>query len=164
MRLDLKKNLSDAEITLDKALERALHIEAVTTIEEENNEPRVSSIQSIENTQLVYSIKDLVQTLQTNQSNRQDCQKLSSQGAGPKQFMRGGQRSSKKTIIAITEAALMIDEPIPIVERNRQDQEARTQAETGRTRVVPSSQRQRLVLREKMSLLRSAKSCIYGTL
>ena len=154
VRLDLKKNLSDAEITLDKALERALHIEAVTTIEEENNEPRVSSIQSIENTQLVYSIKDLVQTLQTNQSNR----------GGAKKVYARRWTQFKKTIIAITEAALMIYEPIAIVERNRQDQEARTQAETGRTRVVPSSQRQRLVLREKMSPLRSAKSCIYGTL
>ena len=54
-----------------------------------------------------------------------------------------------ETIIAITEAALIIDEPIGTVERDRQHQEARTEAEIGRTRVVPSSQRQRWVLREK---------------
>ena len=48
-----------------------------------------------------------------------------------------------ENIIAITEAALIIDEPIATVERNRQHQEAGTEAEIGRTGVVPSSQRQR---------------------
>ena len=71
VRLDLRKFLGDADMTLDKALERARHIEAVTRIEEEDNEPRLSAIQSNENTQLVNSNNDLVRTLQTNQSNRQ---------------------------------------------------------------------------------------------
>ena len=44
VRLDLRKNLGDADMTLDRALERALHIEAVTRIEEEDNKPRVSAI------------------------------------------------------------------------------------------------------------------------
>ena len=35
--------MGDANMTLDKALERALHIEAVTRIEEEDNEPWVSA-------------------------------------------------------------------------------------------------------------------------
>ena len=96
VRLDLRKNLGDADMTLDKALERALHIEAVTRIEEEDNEPRVSAIQSNENTQLVNSINDLVQTLQTNQPNRRENQKFSSQGARPKDFLRGSQRSSRE--------------------------------------------------------------------
>ena len=74
VRIDLKIYLGDADMTLDKALERALDIEAVTRIEEEDNEPRGSAIQSNENTQLVNSINDLVRTLQTNQSNRQDNQ------------------------------------------------------------------------------------------
>ena len=39
VRLDLRKNIGDAGMTLDKALERALHIEAVTRIEEVDNEP-----------------------------------------------------------------------------------------------------------------------------
>ena len=69
MQHDLRKNLGDADRTLDKVLERALHIEAVTRIEEEDNEPRVSAIQSNENSQLVNSISDLVRTLQTYQSN-----------------------------------------------------------------------------------------------
>ena len=71
--------MGDADITLDNAIERALHIEAVTRIEEDS-EPQVSAIQSNKNTQLVNSINDLVQTLQTNQFNRQDNQKFSSQG------------------------------------------------------------------------------------
>ena len=66
VQLDLRKNLGDADMTLDKALERALHIEAVTRIEEEDNEPRVSAIQSNEKTQLGNPINDLVRTLQTN--------------------------------------------------------------------------------------------------
>ena len=48
-----------------------------------------------------------------------------------------------ETIIAITEAALIIDEPITTVERNCQHHEAIREAEIGRTRVEPSSQRQR---------------------
>ena len=96
VRLDLRKNLGDADMTLDKALERALHIEAVTRIEEEDNEPRISAIQSNENTQLVNSINDLVQTLQTNQPNRRENQKFSLQGAQPKEFLRGSQRSSRE--------------------------------------------------------------------
>ena len=82
---------------LDKALERALHIEEVTRIGEEDNEPLVSAIQSNENIQLVNLINDLLRTLQTNQSNRQDNQKFSSKGARPKAFMRGSERISRET-------------------------------------------------------------------
>ena len=96
VRLDLRKNLGDTDMTLDKTLERALHIEAVTRIEEEDNEPRVSAIQSNENTQLVNSINDLVQTLQTNQPNRQENQKFSLQRARPKEFLRGSEQSSRE--------------------------------------------------------------------
>ena len=77
VQVDLRKNLGDADTTSDKALERALHIEAVTRFEEKENEQRVSAILSNENTQLVNWINDLVRTLQTNQSNRQDNQKFS---------------------------------------------------------------------------------------
>ena len=74
----------------------ALHIEAVTRIEKEDNEPRVSAIQSNENTQLVNSINDLVRTLQTNQPNIQENQKFSSQEARQKEFLRGSERSSRE--------------------------------------------------------------------
>ena len=45
-----------------------------------------------------------------------------------------------ETMKAITEAALIIDEPIATVERECQHQEARTEAEIGLLRIVPSSQ------------------------
>ena len=96
VRLDLRKNLGDADMNLDKAFERALCIEAVTRIEEEDNEPRVSAIQLNGNTQLVNSINDLVRTLQTNQPNSQKNQTFSSQGARPKDFLRGSEQSSRE--------------------------------------------------------------------
>ena len=76
VQLGLRKNLVDANITLDKALEIGLHIEAVTKIEEENSDPRVSAIQWNENFQLFSLINDLVRTLQINQSKSQDNQRL----------------------------------------------------------------------------------------
>ena len=85
MQLDLREKLGDADVNLDKALEGALHIEAVTRIEEQDNEPRVSATQ--ENNQLVNSVNDLVRTLQINQSNRQDNQNFLPQGfRGQKKF------------------------------------------------------------------------------
>ena len=63
MRLDLRNNSGDADMTLYKAFERALHIEAVTRTEEKDNEPLVSAIQSNENTQLVNLINDLERAL-----------------------------------------------------------------------------------------------------
>ena len=71
MQINLGKNLRNADMILDRALERALHIEAVTRTELEDNEVLISAIQSNENTQLVNSINKLVRTLLTNQSNRQ---------------------------------------------------------------------------------------------
>ena len=96
VRLDLIKNLGEADMTLDRDLERALHIEAVARIEEEDNEPWVSAIQSKENSQLLNSINDLARTLQTNQPNRQGNQKFSSQGVRPKEFLRGSERNSRE--------------------------------------------------------------------
>ena len=78
-----------------------------------------------------------MQTLQTNQSNRQGNQKFPSQRARPKEFLRGSKRSSRETgekieiIITITEAELIIDKPFATVERDCQHQEARTEAEIG---------------------------------
>ena len=54
-----------------------------------------------------------------------------------------------ETIIAMTETPLIVDDSIKTVEHNCQLQKARTEAEIGRTRVVPSSQRQQCVLRRK---------------
>ena len=60
----MKKILIDTDMTLDKALERAVNIEAVTWNEEEDNELRVSAIQSNKKSYLVNSVIDLVTTLQ----------------------------------------------------------------------------------------------------
>ena len=125
VRLDLRKNLGDADMTLDKALERALHIEAVTRIEEEDNEPRVSVIQSNENTQLVNSINDLVQTLQTNQLIGERIKSFHRKERGQKSFCAVVSEVQERTkieieiLIAILEAALSIDETITKVERVR---------------------------------------------
>ena len=118
VRLNLRWTLGDANMTLDKVLERALHIETVTRIEEGYNEPPVSAVQSNENTQLVNSIKDLVRTLQTDQSNRQDNEKFFLKERGQRSFYAERSEVQQKpeieieTIIAITEAALIIVEPI----------------------------------------------------
>ena len=134
VRLDLRKNLGDADMTLYKSLEGALHIEAVTRTEEEDNKPRVSAIQANENTQLVNSINDLVQTLQTNQSNSKIIKSFHGKERGQKSFCKEVSVVQEKpeieieTIISITEEALIIDEPIATVERNRQHQGARTEA------------------------------------
>ena len=118
--------MGDADMVLDKALENSLHIEAVTRIEEEDKEPLVSNIQTNKNSQLVNWINDLVRKLHNNQSNRQVKHNFPSQGARLKSFYTEVSKVQEKTEIeietkiAITEAALILDEPITTVERNRQ--------------------------------------------
>ena len=45
VRLEMRENSGDADMTLDKALERARNKKAVTIIEEEDNKPWISTIQ-----------------------------------------------------------------------------------------------------------------------
>ena len=145
VRLDLRMNLGHADITLDKALERALHIEAVKRIEEEDNEQWVSAIQSNQNSQLVNLIKFLERKLQTNKSKKPDNQNFNIKERGLKSFMGDVSQVQEKpeiekgTITAIPEAPLIKEEPIMTVERDRQHQEVGTEAKIGRTRVVLSS-------------------------
>ena len=86
--------------------------------------------------------------MQTNKPNRQEDQMFSTQGI-QKCFCPVVSEVQEKTeieievLIAITEAALSIDETITKVERVRQHREVRAEAEKDRTRVVPTSQRQR---------------------
>ena len=42
VRLDLRKTIGDAEMNIESILEMALHLKAVTRIEEEEKEPRVA--------------------------------------------------------------------------------------------------------------------------
>ena len=125
VRFDPRNNLGDADMTLDKALERTLHIEAVTRIKEEDNEPRVSAIQLNENKQLFNSINDLVRTLQTNQLIGKIFKSFHRKERGQKSFcavmseVQEGTEIEIKELIAIPEAALSIDETITKVERVR---------------------------------------------
>ena len=117
--------MGDADIILDKALERALHIEEVTRIGEEDNEPLVSAIQSNENIQLVILINDLLRTLQSNNLTGKIIKSFHRKERGQKSLcaevsvVQEKPETETETIIAITEAALIIDEPFATVERNR---------------------------------------------
>ena len=95
--INLRKNLGDADMALDKALGRALHIEAVTRIEEQDSEQQFSPINSNEKSQLINSIFDLLRTLQSKKSNRQVNQIFSLQRARPKEYLRGSERDSRGT-------------------------------------------------------------------
>ena len=62
--LDLRKTLADKDMTVDKALERALHLEAVTRIEEEKQVPQIAAIrQDDSNKSLIEAVTGLVQKL-----------------------------------------------------------------------------------------------------
>ena len=88
-----------------------------------------------------------MRTLKTNSSNRQDNQKFLLQGARTEEFCAEMSEVEEKPEIeieikiSIPEAAPILDEPITTVERDRQNQEARTEAKIDRTRVVSSSQK-----------------------
>ena len=143
VRLELRKNLGDADMTLEKALERALFIEAVTRNEEENIEPRLSSaIQPNSNTQLINSINSLVPTLQNNQANMQDKQKFLSHGARSEEFLRGSERSSRESGDRKRNHN-SYNRSSADSRRTNYDIRAKTEDEIGRTRVLPSRQRQR---------------------
>ena len=64
VRLDLRKTLEDKYMTVDKALERALHLEAVTRVEEEEQVPQIAAIrQDDSNKSLIEAVNGLVQKL-----------------------------------------------------------------------------------------------------
>lgn len=63
VRLDLRKSLGDEDMKVSKALEKALHLEAVTRIEEEEHAPKVSAVQPDLSQRLLESMDNLVRTL-----------------------------------------------------------------------------------------------------
>ena len=64
VRLDLRKTLEDKDMTVDKALKRALHLEAVTRIEEDEQVPQIAAIrQDDSNKSLIEAVNGLVQKL-----------------------------------------------------------------------------------------------------
>ena len=60
VRIDLRKILVDAELTIERVLEKAVHLEAVTRIEEEEKEPRVAVVQLDNTERLISSVNQLV--------------------------------------------------------------------------------------------------------
>ena len=64
VRLDLRKTLEDKDMNVDKAIERALHLEALTRKEEEEQVPQIGAIRRNDsNKSLVEAVNGLVQKL-----------------------------------------------------------------------------------------------------
>ena len=61
--LDLRKHIGDQDMKIETILERALHLEAVTRIEEEEQTPKVSLIRRDETKDLVEAVTKLMNQL-----------------------------------------------------------------------------------------------------
>ena len=72
VRLDLRKTIGDAEVNIERILEMALHLEAVTRIEEEEKEPRVAVLQPDNNERLINSVNQLIEKLSLSRDSRND--------------------------------------------------------------------------------------------
>ena len=72
VRLDLRKTIGDAEMNIERILEMALHLEAVTRIEEEEKEPRVALLQPDNNERLINSVNQLIEKLSLSRDSRND--------------------------------------------------------------------------------------------
>ena len=72
MRLDLRKQIGDKDMKIEPVLERALHLEDVTRIEEEEQTPTVAVIRRIETKDLVEAVKKLVNQLSVNDKQREN--------------------------------------------------------------------------------------------
>ena len=70
VRLDLRKTIGDAEMNIEHILEMALHLEAVTRIEEEEKEPRVAVLQPDNNERLIISVNQLIEKLSLSREIR----------------------------------------------------------------------------------------------
>ena len=93
---NLRKNLGDADMTWDQALEQALHIKAVKRIER-GGQRTAGFCHPIERNFSFNSIKDLAWTLETNQSNREDNKNFSTQRLRLKEFLRKSGRIVRET-------------------------------------------------------------------
>ena len=87
MRLDLRKQIGDKDIKIETVLERALHLEAVTRIEEEEQTPKVAVIRRDETKDLVQAVNTLVNHLSVDDKERenrwnQSRERSSSRGEG----------------------------------------------------------------------------------
>ena len=71
MRLDLRKQIGDKDIKIETVLERALHLEAVRRIEEEEQTPKFAVIRRDETEDLVRAITKLVNQLSLDDKQRE---------------------------------------------------------------------------------------------
>ena len=71
VRLDLRKQIGDKDMTIKTVLERALHLEAVTRIEEEEQTPNVEFIRREETKDLVEAVIKLVNQLSVYDKQRE---------------------------------------------------------------------------------------------
>ena len=82
MRLDLRKQIGDKDMKIETVLERALHLEAVTRIEEEEQTPKVAVIRRDETKDLVEAVTKLVNQLSVDNKKRENRRNQSRERSG----------------------------------------------------------------------------------
>ena len=80
--LDLKKQIGDKDMKIETVLERALHLEAVTRIEEEVQTPKVAVIRRDETKDLVEAVTKLVNQLSVDDKQRENRRNQSREQSG----------------------------------------------------------------------------------
>ena len=70
VRLDLRKQIGDKGMKIETVLERALHLEAVTRIEEEEQTPKVAVIRRDETKDLVKAVTRLLNQLSVDEKQQ----------------------------------------------------------------------------------------------
>ena len=85
VRLDLKKQIGDKVKKIETVLERALHLEAVTRIEEEEQTPKVAVIRRDETKDLVEAVTKLVNQLSVDCKQRENRHNQSRERSGSRE-------------------------------------------------------------------------------
>ena len=82
VRLDLRKQIGDKDMKIETVLERALHLEAVTRIEEEEQTPKVAVIRRDETKDLVEAVTKLVNQLSVDDKQQENRRNQSRERSG----------------------------------------------------------------------------------
>ena len=85
VRLDLRKQIGDKYKKIETVLERALHLEAVTGIEEEEETPKVAVIRRDERKNLVEAVTKLVNQLSVDDKQRENRRNQSRERSGSRE-------------------------------------------------------------------------------
>ena len=72
MRLDLRKQIGDKDIKIETVLEQALHLEAVTRTEEEEQTPKAAVFRRDETKDLVEAVTKFVNQLSVDDKQREN--------------------------------------------------------------------------------------------